>query len=167
MKSFKLFIFFLFFLMNISHYLYADDKIAFIDVDYIINNSITGKNILKEIRELNNNNISKLKKYEDDIKLKEAEINKVKNVISQDQLNKKISLLKKDFEIYKKEQDLMAVNFNKIRDKKFKSLIDEISLIIQNYMTENSISIVFEKKNIFTGRKEYDITNNILNIYNK
>jgi Skp family chaperone for outer membrane proteins len=61
----------------------------------------------------------------------------------------------------------MAVNFNKIRDKKFKSLIDEISLIIQNYMTENSISIVFEKKNIFTGRKEYDITNNILNIYNK
>ena len=34
-------------------------------------------------------------------------------------------------------------------------------------MTENSISIVFEKKNIFTGRKEYDITNNILNIYNK
>jgi hypothetical protein len=46
--------------MNISHYLYADDKIAFIDVDYIINNSITGKNILKEIRELNNNNISKL-----------------------------------------------------------------------------------------------------------
>jgi outer membrane protein len=153
--------------MNISHYLYADDKIAFIDVDYIINNSITGKNILKEIRELNNNNISKLKKYEDDIKLKEAEINKVKNVISQDQLNKKISLLKKDFEIYKKEQDLMAVNFNKIRDKKFKSLIDEISLIIQNYMTENSISIVFEKKNIFTGRKEYDITNNILNIYNK
>ena len=167
MKSFKLFIFFLFFLMNISHYLYADDNIAFIDVDYIINNSITGKNILKEIRELNNNNISKLKKYEDDIKLKEAEINKVKNVISQDQLNKKISLLKKDFEIYKKEQDLMAVNFNKIRDKKFKSLIDEISLIIQNYMTENSINIVFEKKNIFTGRKEYDITNNILNIYNK
>jgi Skp family chaperone for outer membrane proteins len=34
-------------------------------------------------------------------------------------------------------------------------------------MDEKSINILMEKKNIFIGKTQYDITNNILDILNK
>ena len=42
-----------------------------------------------------------------------------------------------------------------------------ISPIIENYIREKSITIVLNKKNIFIASKDYDITNEIINIVDK
>ena len=42
-----------------------------------------------------------------------------------------------------------------------------IQPIIENYVKEKSITIVLNKKNIFIASKEYDITDDIINIVDK
>ena len=52
----------------------------------------------------------------------------------------------------------MIKNFNNIKKKKFKILFDTINPIVQNYMDENSIDIIFNSKNIYIGNKKSDLT---------
>ena len=51
--------FFIFFFIGTS---YANQKIAFIDIDYLIKNSIVGKRVLEKIEIQNKKNINQLKK---------------------------------------------------------------------------------------------------------
>ena len=67
-KKFFLIIFILLFGISKS---YSDQKVAFIDLDFVFENSIAGKKILKELKELNSENINKLKTREKDLKLKD------------------------------------------------------------------------------------------------
>ena len=43
----------------------------------------------------------------------------------------------------------------------------EINPIITEYVKQNSIQMLIDKKNILIGKKEYDITNVILDLINK
>ena len=38
---------------------------------------------------------------------------------------------------------------------------------MKSYMSENSISIVIDKNNVFIANSNYDITNNIIDLINK
>ena len=53
----------IFFFLN-QTFLNASEKIAFIDVDYVLNNSNYGKIILKQLETVNNENIKKLSQKE-------------------------------------------------------------------------------------------------------
>ena len=41
---------------------YSSEKVAFIDIDYIIQNSLIGKKMLNEIKDIDTKNLDKLKK---------------------------------------------------------------------------------------------------------
>ena len=47
------------------------------------------------------------------------------------------------------------------------SLLNLINPIITEYMQNNSISIIFDKKNIYIANKNYDISNNLIELINK
>ena len=47
------------------------------------------------------------------------------------------------------------------------SLLDLINPIIKEYMQKNSISIIIDKKNIYIADKNYDISNNLIELINK
>ena len=44
----------------------------------------------------------------------------------------------------------------------WKKFFDQITPIIQNYMDENSINILLDRKNVFIGKTDSDITNSII-----
>ena len=71
----KFFLIFFILLFGISKS-YSDQKVAFIDLDFVFENSIPGKKILKELKDLNSQNINKLQSRENDLKIKEEEIKK-------------------------------------------------------------------------------------------
>ena len=48
-----------------------------------------------------------------------------------------------------------------------KVFFKKINPILENYMKENSVSLILDKKNIFIGRQNIDITKSILDIMNK
>ena len=45
-------------------------------------------------------------------------------------------------------------------------VLNTLNPIISNYVEENSISIVFPKKNIIIAKKNLDITNSIMDLLN-
>ena len=56
----------------------SDDKLYYLDIDYIINNSKSGKLIIDGLRSVNDKNIEKLKEKEQELNNLEKEISSVK-----------------------------------------------------------------------------------------
>ena len=143
-----------FFLLVLTTFLFsnvsvAKEKVAFVDIDYLLNESTYGKSILNELKSINENNIDKLKLREEKLKSQESEINKTKNIISEEVLKKKITNLKDDFEKFRNEKNKMANDFNQKRQSSLSKFLNDINPLIQKYMDENSISLLIEKKNVF------------------
>ena len=155
------------FILFISSNVYAENKVAYLNLDYVLSNSNIGKNLF-----------SKLKK-EEDIKFKEFETKEInlrdeenkilasKNIISQDQLNLNIKEFREKLEKYKKFKSDELEILKKKRNSEIITLIKQINPVIEKYMSDNSISIIIDKKNIFIADKNYDITEDLIELINK
>ena len=158
--KFKFFIYIIFFL-NFSNTSHAE-KFAFIDIDLLLKNSKFGSTLSKELEDVNNNNINLLKSMESQIRKNEEDLNKVKNVINEDEFNKKLNNLKTEIQSFNKEKDQLVIDFNELKQNKMKIFLNKIDPLIKVFMKENNISLLFEKKNIYIGLSTLDITNDIL-----
>ena len=161
MKKIFINFFFLIFFFNFNTS-YSSEKIAFIDLDFVLKNSNIGKSILEDIEKLNNKNINELKKKESELKKNEDEILPKKNILSQEEYKKEVDLLKDKIKKYKLLKDEMVSNFQNKKQTSLKNFFNQINPIIQNYMDENSINILLDRKNVFIGKTDSDITNSII-----
>ena len=125
-----LLIIFIYFLSIVTSF--SDQKVAFIDLDFVVENTVVGKEILNELKNLNFININKLKLREDELKIKEEEIKKKKNIISESEFNNEINLLKDKIKVFRNEKNLIVLNFKNEKNKKIKNLFDQMNPIIQN-----------------------------------
>ncbi len=165
-RSLKLFFLFSF-LFIFSSNLYANEKIVFIDIDYIYLNSIVGKKINSEIKKKTKeleNQFNKDKKTVDDNKDK---LSKQKNVLSEEEFQKKIKELENDIKsfnnsISKKNNDI--IKFKENAKNKF---LGELNTILQNYAKQNSLDLIISKNNILLGKNNLDVTKAILLIFDK
>tara|TARA_B100001123_G_scaffold52898_2_gene55475 strand:+ start:2709 stop:3020 length:312 start_codon:yes stop_codon:yes gene_type:complete len=101
----KNFFFFIFFFLKIS-FVSAENNITYIDLNFILNNSIVGKSLKEHMLSINNQNLNELNKIEEILKKKESELISQKNIISKDDFEKKILNLSNeinDFNIKKKK----------------------------------------------------------------
>ncbi|WP_145597544.1 OmpH family outer membrane protein [Candidatus Pelagibacter sp. FZCC0015] len=165
-KKFFFFHLILFF-FYLTSYSNSGEKVAFIDLDYIVKNSNLGREVLKEIDELNKKNLDNLNKKQEELKNLELELNKKKNILSTDELNKEIGLLKNKINKYNEEKNLLVSQFTKFKNSELDKLMNKINPIVQDYMKENSIEILFDRKNIYIGDVNSDLTKIIINELNK
>ena len=61
----------------------------------------------------------------------------------------------------------MVSEFNTFKDKELNSLFKKINPIIQDYMDKNSIEILLDRKNVFIGSINSDLTKILINEINK
>ena len=61
---------------------------------------------------------------------------------------------------------MSETNINKIKIENTKEILKLLNPIITNYVV-NAISLVMPKKNIIVGKKNLDITDQIINLLNK
>ena len=145
----------------------AEKTIAFIDIDMIMNKSEFGKKSYKKIDDDFNKENEKLLKIEKNLVLKEQGILKQKNVLSEEELNKKIIDLRKEISDFQSKKRLLNEKFNEIRLNKTNQMVQSLNLILSKYADENDISLVIQKKFIVIARSGLDITSEILEIFNK
>ena len=157
---------FIFLFLNFSSLL-ADDNTHFVDVDLLLNSSNSGKIIIEDLKKINSKINSELETQENELKIMETDISKVKNIISEKELQKKINLLRKKIELYRKDKNKKTQEFNSLKDKKIKDFFTIITPIIESFMKNNSIGIIVDKKNIFIANSKYDITEEIIKILNE
>ena len=140
----------------------AEDKIAIIDLNYIINNSISGKSINNFINDIKKKKTEDFKIIEKNIKKEEDDLLSNKNAIEKKKFNEKVEQLKLKIKSYKQNRQ----KFNKTieeKETKYKNkLLKELNPIISNYVEKNSITVVFPKNMIIIGKKSLDITIPIL-----
>ena len=144
----------------------AQEKIVFIDINYIFKNSIVGKDLNEKIKKKDNQISNEIKKFKDDIEKEKSEIISQKNVVSVEEYNIKIDNLEKKI----KDMNITIANKKKeleiYKKKVERSFSKELNLIIEEYSTENSIDMIFDKSNILMARKELNITEKIISLFN-
>jgi Skp family chaperone for outer membrane proteins len=161
--------FFLVFIIFFSSVSFAssNDKIVYLDIDYILNNSIPGKSILSQLDILNKDNIAELKKDELQIIEDEKAIIKKKNIISEEEFKNEIVKIEKKIQIFKDKKEDLVQKFNKKRQDQISKLLNLINPLLEDFMKNNSIGLILDKKNIFISISNYDITMKILKIVNE
>jgi Skp family chaperone for outer membrane proteins len=108
--------------------------------------------------------IENFKVSDDNFKDKEKKILAKKNLITNEEINKELKSLQIEFQSYRKNKMNKIKKFKAKRNRNILNFIKLINPIIENYMTENSISILLDKKNIFIASKDYDITKNLITL---
>ena len=62
---------------------------------------------------------------------------------------------------------MLFQNLKKIKKKKLNEFLAKITPLIENFVKENSINIVLNQKNLFIASKNFDITDQIVQIVNE
>ena len=145
----------------------ANELISYVDMDLLMNSSEPGKSITSQLTAIHKKTTTELKKIEEELKKEETDLIKQKNVISNEEFEKKLSLLRNKASDYQKQRKKSNVSINEKRMNATSELVNLIQPILTEYANNNYISIIFQKKNIVIGKTELDITEDILKILNE
>ena len=146
---------------------FSSEKIVYLDVEKIMKDSLAGKSIISQLKKKRESSISKFKSREKDIFEKEKKLISQKNILSKEDFEKKLKDLRNDISNYQKDRNKSSNEITKSRVNASTRLISKLTPILEEYSKKNSIRIIVQKKNIVMGKKEDDITKDILELINQ
>lgn len=149
----------------------SNDNFFFVDKDFIYSNSKLGKELENKIRIKTSELNEGIKLYQDELIYRKDQLTKKKNVISVKEYDNEINTIEQDIKkinqkIAKQSFDLQTYE----NDSKI-IFLNELKKIMAYYAENNNISLIFDKSAIVIGKKELDLSKNIMSImddnYNK
>ena len=143
---------------------YSNSNIYFLDMNYIMNNSLVGKSIINQLEEKKKSNFILLGKEVDLLKKEETKISSQKNVLSKDEFANKVQLLRKKFSDFNIKKDRINNDISKKSVLAKNKLITEVQLILSKYAKKNDISYVVRRESIIIGKNELNLTNIIIKL---
>ena len=158
--------FFLKFLILFFYSINSYGQVVYIDINQILNNSEIGKSLNLYLKEINDKNLAKFNEIETKLKKKEKELLAQQNIIEKTQFNIKVNSLSKEVQNYRTDKKTSLNKLNEIKIENTKKILEILNPIITKYVELNSISLVIPKKNIIIGKKNLDITDEIVKLLN-
>ncbi len=158
------FFFILIFIPFFTGATFAEGNVAFVDMQYIMDNSLAGQSLKKQLENVHKQNLENFKKKEDSLKKKEQEVLAKKNILSSEEFQNEISALRNEVKSYNIERNEKINSLTKKRLSSMEEIIKSLSPILAEYSKENNISIIMDKKNIIIGKTELNITKKILDL---
>ena len=149
-----------------SNMVLSNNNIYYIDIDFIMNNSLAGKSIIKELNEINKSNQIEFQKIQKNLLDEEKKIISKKNILSEQEYLKEAELFKKKVDDYKLSRNKKINDISKMKNNSQKKLIETLTPILAEYAQKNSISYIIPKQNIIIGKSELDLTKAIIEILN-
>ena len=146
--------FFLLFCTNIL----AQEKIAILDLKYVLNQSKAGKGAQEFLKKSYSDNIKKFKDVEMVLKKEEEDLLTKKTVLSKEEYSKKSDALRKKVIDYRSQRRAAMDKITAQRAESRALLIKSINPILSTYIKENNIAVVINKVNTLGGNPENDIT---------
>ena len=156
----------LIFLLFCSSSVFAEknNKISYLDINFLLNDSLAGKSILLQLNEIDKKNKKKFTKETQLLKSEEDKIISQKNVINESDFKKKVQALRVKVKKFKDTRNKLINDLNIKKINAESELIRTLTPILGSYLEANNISIVIQKKNIIIGRADLDITKDIVKI---
>mgnify|MGYP001192593030 CR=1 FL=1 len=153
-----------FFLINLSNFSSAQEKIVFLNVNYIYNNSISGKKasdtIQTKIKTLEND----VKKFSKSINSNKEKLSKQKNILSKNDFKKKFNDIEIKIIEFNKKIKIRNDEIVKLKKNVRSKFVEELRKILSEYSSNNSIQLIIEQENVLIGSNKLNITNDILKI---
>jgi len=142
-------------------------EIFYIDIDKIINQTNVGKHINKEFENSKKLNEAKNLESKNQLKKKEDSLIAQKNILAANEFNNKLKLFRKDVSDFNQfSQKSIRDLQNKLMNNKadFLKLIEPILL---DYVAENNITYLLQKKYIIVGHNDLNKTTDIIELVDK
>ena len=143
------------------------NEIVFIDVDLLFSQSKQGKIIISNLNDINKKNQNKLIIKEEEIINLKTQIENQKNLLKKEELDKKINDFNNIVNNFNELKLNLQKNYQDVKNEEIKKFFNIITPLLEKYMVDKSIKIIFDKKNIFLANNEYDVTSDILKIIDK
>ena len=166
MDSLKKLIHIFIFLFAFTQNSFAQNSIAYIDLDLLLKKSEFGNKIYNDLDIKKNNEMQKINIKENEIKKLEDEIKNKQNVLTKAEFKKEVDILKKQINEFKIFKNQIQKDFEKIKKEKISEFFRKVNPLIQDYLDKNSIDILLNNKYIVMGKNDLDITEKIIVIVN-
>ena len=148
MKKFYIYLTILFTYIFISTNVLAENKVAYIDLDFILSNINAGKVSFEKLKKNEDKKLQELKTQEQNLKEEENKIIASKNILSEEKLNINIKNFQKKLKNFKKLKSDEINNLKEIRNKEVVNLLNLINPYIEKYMSENSVKLIYKTYSI-------------------
>ena len=108
----------------------------------------------------------KYKVIEDELVEKEKSLIAQQNILNKNYFENKFKILSNEVQEYRKNKQMSYERLKQFKIDNTKEILKVLNPIITNYVNLNSIEIVLPKKNIIVGKKDLDITDQIIVLLN-
>ena len=163
----KIFYFFLLLFCSFLSNSFATEKIVYLNMNQLIQQSEVGKYVNNELKKINDLNKKDLTKLENLIKSEDAKLIKQKSILKEEDFKLKLEELKLKYQSYQEKKIKKSEDLENLKVKSGNQILKVINEILGEYSSNESISLVIEKKNVVMGKTSLDITNDILELLNK
>ena len=161
------FLYFLFIFISFTEFSYAELKVAFIDMNLVLNNSNLGKSVLNKINEIDKKNIKNLKLREEEIKKLEIEYKEKQNLLAKEALVNEAKKINDKIINFRKEKEAMVKQINEIKNVELKKFYEKINPVLDDYVNEKNIDLVLDIKVIIMGKSKLNFTQDFINLINE
>ena len=155
------------FLLLIYTHASAEQKVAYLDMKFVLNNSKAGKGAQDFLQKSFKENQKIFLDKENSLKKEESDLLAQKTILTKEEYQKKSDSLRKKVIDYQSQRRLSLEKITTQRVEARQKLLEELDPIMKTYIKENDISIVVNKKNIVMGNTDLDITKIIVEKLNK
>ena len=142
-------------------------EIRYVDFKYVLNESKAGKEAQIYLKKKLDNGIKDLKAKEKSIQEEEKKIIQQKKVLSAEEYKKQVKALREKVSSLQTQRNNLLDTVAKQRSKARAELLKTLNPIIKNYMKENTVRLVLEKKSILLADENLNITEEITGLLNK
>ena len=155
------------FLLLIYTHASAEQKVAYLDMKFVLNNSKAGKGAQDFLQKSFNENQKIFLDKENFLKKEESDLLAQKTILTKDEYQKKSDDLRKKVIDYQSQRRISFENITTQRAEARQKLLEKLDPILKTYIKENDISLIIDRKHVLVGNANLDITNIIVEKLNK
>ena len=137
-------------------------KIAVINLDYIINNNHQYQEIIEKILKAQVLKKNEFINQEEIIKSKQNEIENSKLILSKDEFKLKVDEYNKILSNFKNSIDEFNFHYDNQISKIRNQILEKSVKLLEKYAIENKIDLIFDSRNYIIASNSIDITDIIL-----
>jgi outer membrane protein len=145
----------------------AETKVAFIDIDTLMNQSSAGKSLSEQLNNINQINQKNFKTIKEKLDIEKNDLSKKKNILSTDEYKKQVIDLNKKFKSLQADAKKKNESLQLKRNDSINFFLSELNKLLSEYSNKNQLTFIIDQKNIIIGKTELNITNEILKSLNK
>ena len=150
------------FLLLVYTHVLAEQKVAYLDMKFILNNSKAGKGAQDFLQKSYNDNQKIFLDEENSLKKEESDLLAQKTILTKEEYQKRSDDLRKKVIDYQSQRRTSLEKITTQRAEARQKLLEKLDPIMKSYIKENDIALIIDRKNVLMGNTNLDITNIIV-----